>query len=374
MIPATQLPGDPPRILHFLAVTELGGTELGVLEYLRAQPAYHHRALFLLPRGPACTLYEEAGVTTACLGLGQRGWPAVRRALARELAAVNPDLVHVYGLRPSLLMRIRRRRPPLVQSVHSLDVHRPAWQAWLDRLTARRVDRYITNSRAGARYLERHRGVPAGRVDVVENGIDVDRFAAAAGRRQATRDALAVPEGRTAILTVANLRAPKGLDVLVGAAARLRDAGLDLVWLVAGSGPEETALRAALAAARLEERVRLLGFRRDVAELLAASDLVCLTSRREGVPVSILEAMAAGRPVVATRVGGVAELVEDGVTGLLVEPGDAGAVSTALAALVRDPGRRRRLGEAAARRAHGRYRTERAAAAIATVYERLLGG
>jgi glycosyltransferase involved in cell wall biosynthesis len=110
-----------------------------------------------------------------------------------------------------------------------------------------------------------------------------------------------------------------------------------------------------------------------VAALLAAADLFCLTSRREGVPVSILEAMAAGRAVVATDVGGVREQVVEGETALLVPPGDPGAFARAVAALLADPARRGAFGAAGQARARARFTVERAAAAIAAVYAELLG-
>jgi glycosyltransferase involved in cell wall biosynthesis len=362
---------DPPLVLHFFAVAALGGSELGALEYLRAQPALRHRLLFLVPRGPANDLYEAAGFATANLDLGRQGGRAVWRSLGRFLAEHHPDLVHTYGLRPSLLMRLRRSRPPLVQSIHSLDEHRPAWQAWLDRATAARVDRYIANSAAGARFIVSRRGVPADRVRVVENGIDVARYARGAQRRDAMRAALGIAADEPAILTLANLRAPKGFDLLIEVARDLQAAGRRFVWLIAGSGPDEAWLRGELARGGLETRVRLLGFRRDVPELLAAADLFCLTSRREGVPVAIVEAMAAGVPVVATGVGGVAELVEDGATGRVVEP-RAAPLAAAVRALLDDPPLRARLGARGRQRAHARYAAARAAREIAAVYQELL--
>jgi glycosyltransferase involved in cell wall biosynthesis len=280
-------------------------------------------------------------------------------------------------------MRFRWQRPPLVQAVHSLDVHRPGWQALLDRSTARRVDRYVTNSEAGARFLESERRVPSARVRVVPNGIDVEAFAACTTRRQETRAELGIGPDVPVLLTVANLRPPKGLDVLVETASRLAAAaasgavdsssGPPLVWLIAGDGPLAGALESDLSRRGLTEIVRPLGFRCDIGELAAAADLFCLTSRREGVPVAILEAMAVGRPVVATRVGGVSELVVDGETGLLVPPGDPTELATALRTLLDHPERRARLGAAGQERARARHAIAYSAAAIASVYDELLG-
>jgi glycosyltransferase involved in cell wall biosynthesis len=369
---------DPRRILHFFGASGLGGSELGAREYMRAQARFAHAVLFLEPLGSAAPYYTEAGYPSTSLELGRRSLPAVRSALAAHLAANRPALVHAYGLRPSLLVRTLPQRPRLVQAIHSVDAHRPRWQALLDRATAARVDRYITNSEAGARFLTAERGVAPGRVRVVPNGIDVEARARAALERAPARAALGLAPEATVILTVANLRPPKGLDVLVETAARLAaraDAGAyPCVWLVAGEGPLAAELSLDIARRGLGGMVRLLGFRRDVSALLAAADIFCLTSRREGVPVAILEAMAAGRAVVATQVGGVGELVQSGETGLLVPPGDPAATAAALADLIASAERRAAFAAGGQARARTHFTLERAAAAIAAVYEELGAG
>jgi len=355
-----------PLVLHFFGVSALGGSELGALSFIQLQPEFRHRALFLEPPGRATALYAEAGVPVASLALGRGGpLPATLR-LRAQLAADPPDIVHAYGLRPSLLVRLLRRRPMLVQAVRSVDAHRPAWQAVLDRRTATRVDCYLANSQAGARFLVAERGVAPSQIRFVPNGIDVDRFAAAGARRDAARASLGIDPHAPVILTVANLRPPKGLDVLVDAAAGLRD--IPFVWLVAGDGPLAASLAGDLEQRGLGGQVRLLGFRSDIPDLLAATDVFCLTSRREGAPRSILEAMAVGRAVVATDVGGVNELVVEGETGVLVPPDDPRAIAGALAALLADPERRARLGSAGRARARAHHTLDRAAAAIAGAY------
>ncbi len=377
-----------PRILHLFAVTALGGTELGALAYIRRQPDLAHHVLFIEPPGPATRLYDEAGVPTESLGTPLAGPAGPLRAYLRlrsALPALGPDLIHSYGLRPSLLVRFQRPRPPLVQSLHSIDTHRPPWQAYLDRETADRVDRYITNSGAGAQFLMVERGVQRAQVAVVPNGIDVEAFATAAARREAARAALGIDPHTVLILTVANLRPPKGLDVLAEAAARLastvspaaaHEASVPprFVWLVAGDGPLAAGFAAQIARRGLARLVRPLGFRRDIPELMAAADLFCLTSRREGVPVSILEAMATGRAVVTTDVGGVSELVIAGETGVMVPPDDPAGLAAELAALVADAPRRAALGRAGQTRALNHFTLEKAATAIAAVYDELLAG
>ena len=368
---------SPPRILHLFAVSALGGSELGALNYLLNQPQFEHAALFLEPAGPASERYAQAGVPVASLEIPLTGPIAFYRAhhrLMRALRQDPPDLLHAYGLRPSLLARFIHPRPPLVQAVHSIDTHRPPWQAYLDQETAARVDCYITNSETAADFLTAERRVDRARICVVPNGIDVEAVAVAAAERDRMRNMLGVPAACALILTVANLREPKGLDVLVATAERLataRPAPL-FVWLIAGTGPLAGDLAKDLARRGLAERVRLIGFRSDIPALLAASDLFCLTSRREGVPVSILEAMAAGKAVVATDVGGTRELVLEGVTGLLAPSEDDQGLAAALLRLLADRELCAAFGRAGQERARAHFTLERAAREIAEVYAELL--
>jgi glycosyltransferase involved in cell wall biosynthesis len=191
----------------------------------------------------------------------------------------------------------------------------------------------VANSHAAASRLRRE-GVPSRSIHVVSNGVELPE--------RPTRNRA----GRPRAGCVANLRPEKGHDVLIEAlAARpdLRDLQVELV----GDGPCRSALDAQARARGVGEQVRFLGERRDVGERLANADLFVLPSRTEALPNSVMEAMAAGLPIVACRIGGIPELVEDGVTGLLVPPDDPDALGEAMAQLVANPARASALGAAA---------------------------
>ncbi|MBI4560759.1 MAG: glycosyltransferase, partial [Candidatus Rokubacteria bacterium] len=146
----------------------------------------------------------------------------------------------------------------------------------------------------------------------------------------------------------------------------------DCRFLVVGDGELRSRLEAQVRALGLDSRVHFLGWRSDLPRVYADLDLVLLTSANEGLPVSVIEAMAAARPVVATRVGGVPDLVEDGVAGLLVPPGNPGALAEAIVTLLADPERRRDMGEAGRKRVHPAFSASRLLADIDHVYSALL--
>ena len=206
----------------------------------------------------------------------------------------------------------------------------------------------------------------------IPNGIDTGALFRPQAR-QAWRCAHGFSAQDLLAVSVARLEPQKSpLDLLE---AFTRALGPDPRWhlLLAGDGSLREAVRDAAARAGMAARVHLLGVRRDVPELLAAADLFALASRWEGHPIAVMEAMAAGLPVAATAVGGVPELVEDGASGLLAPAGDPAKLSAALAALARDPALRRRLGEAARRRA-AEFGAETMVARYAALFERIAGG
>jgi glycosyltransferase involved in cell wall biosynthesis len=215
-------------------------------------------------------------------------------------------------------------------------------------------------------------GVEPGRIHLVPSGVEAARFAGATTRRPTARARLGLGDDAWVVAIVGALEERKGHDVLLDALATLPDPRLLL--LIAGDGSRRDALAARVAALDLGTRVRLLGRVDDVAEVLAAADVVAMPSRQEGLGVAALEAMAAGLPVIASRVGGLPEAVVDGATGLLVPAGDVGALAAALARLAADPGRARAFGAAGATRVRERFTMAGMAAATVAVYRRLVDG
>ena len=213
----------------------------------------------------------------------------------------------------------------------------------------------VANSEAALRRL-RQEGVGAGRVSVIPNGIDLDAFRPTGRQESGFRNH---DSALRRVVTVARFRPEKGLDTFIDAARLAVQRVPDLEFTLVGDGPLAGALEARVQSAGLSGRVRFLGLREDVADVLRDHDLFVLPSRSEAFPNAVLEAMATGLPIVATRVGGVPEMVEHGRSGILVPPGRPEEIAGAIVGLARRPSYARALGRRARADAEARYSFDR---------------
>jgi len=236
--------------------------------------------------------------------------------------------------------------PVICSALHSTGL--PDRVERLNRLLAPITDAFIGVAHAHGRYLAEHEGCPAHKVRVIPNGVDVARFrpfASDVGRRHA----LGLPENSPVVGIVAALRPEKNHEMFLEVARRVREQQGNARFLIVGDGRRRGELEALAAELLPADAVKFLGSRPDVPELLSLFDVFLLTSHMEANPVSILEAMACGKPVVAPRVGSIPETIDHGQTGLLFEPGDSAAAAELVLGLLADRARRERIGEAARR-------------------------
>jgi glycosyltransferase involved in cell wall biosynthesis len=291
-----------------------------------------------------------------------RLWPRVLSLVRRA------DIVHAHSAKAGYLGRVAA----LLTGASRRTVFTPhAWSWWAADGTEAALYRSFERAaaRACARLIvvsddERRAGLEAGvgrpeQYRVILNGVDLDRFAAP---RQP------IP-GR--ILALGRLSPQKRPDLAVEAFARVHERLPQSELLLAGRGPEEARVRELATRLGVEGAVRILGPREDVAELLATASCLVLSSDYEGCPLSVLEAMAAGVPVVATRVGGLPELIDHGRTGLLVDPGRPEALAEGIVSLLSDPETAVEVGLAARDEARTRFSRERMVSAIEGVYDEL---
>jgi glycosyltransferase involved in cell wall biosynthesis len=277
-------------------------------------------------------------------------------------AHLNWQLSCKFGIAAAAL----RRTPAVLATVHLfVDALMNRNVRTQMRVVAQAVDRFLPVSRHVEGELVSE-GIPAGKLGLIRNGIDPQQFQVP--RDPDLRTALAGDSPAPVVLTAARLAPQKALDVLLGAAALVPEA----VFLLAGEGPERPALEARAAELGISSRVRFLGARRDIAELLAISDLFVLPSLVEGLPISILEAMAGAKPVVATRIGGTDEVVVEGETGLMVPVGDTEALAAAIRRILGDPDLAWRLGQSGRTRVQREFSLAGMIAAVDATYEEML--
>jgi glycosyltransferase involved in cell wall biosynthesis len=263
------------------------------------------------------------------------------------------DLIHIHSPLVAVGARLvvhtlpRSCRPRIVVTEHNVWASHAPLTRIADRLTAGRAEIHLAVSEAVQASLP-----PAirARTRVVRYGIDTAAIRARAGRSEA-RAALGVGDDEIVIGTVANLRATKVYPYLLAAARTVVDRVPTARFVAVGRGPMEAELREQSARLGLGDRFAFLGFRPDAVRVMSAFDIFCLASHHEGLPVALMEALALGLPAVATRVGGVAELVTDGLDAVLVPAGEPTRLADALVALAEDPARRAALAHAATERA-----------------------
>ncbi|MGV9270471.1 glycosyltransferase [Kitasatospora sp. NPDC003701] len=372
------------RVLWLAKGLGRGGAEQLLLNCARHVDGsrYEVEVAYVLPwkdaLAPALT---EAGVRVHCLG-GVPGTPG--RAdprwplrLRRLLAERRYGLVHTHMPVPATAARLLSYRPGgagsprLVHTEHNVwDRYRPVTR-WANALTYRRNDAVVAVSHAVERTIPAARRRPGAWVHVVHHGPDLAGAPQGPAARAAARAELGLPQDAFVVGTVGNLTPKKDQATLLLAHARLRRDRPRARLVLIGAGPLDGRLRAHAEELGVSDSVLFAGSRPDVPALLPGLDVFTLSSRQEGLPVALMEAMTSGLPSVVTRVGGMPEVLDDGDQGLLVEPGDPAALAAALGRLADDRELRERLGAAARERA-ARFDVAGAQRAVEAVYEQVL--
>lgn len=314
--------------------------------------------------GPFVAPLREAGITVEVLRMRHQAdlgrllaSPTLRGFAAQAVISRGPS-----GLYVGHAVARARRAGHLYADHRQVGLPASRRRELMVRLLASRLDNVVIVS-AGQAAVWRGRGVAEQRIVLVPNGVPSPT--PPAGTRERVRRALGIAPDAVVAITVASMRPVKRHPDFVRGVRLTAQTHPGLVGIVVGEGPDRPAIEAAAGGDRA---IHLLGHRDDVPDLLAAADVFVLASEFEAAPMAILEAMAAGLPVIATAVGSVPDLVLDGLTGRLVAPGQPEAIAGALAGLLQDPGRRRAMGEAGA----ARHRAAFSAEAMIDHYERLI--
>lgn len=365
------------RILHLFVSLPVGGAENLLLSILRRlDPARHESVVCTLgEKGALAVQVEALNVPFIELKLmrGGSGRRKTVRILAELLRRERIDLLHAHLYHANLIGRLAARRAgiPCVVSIHNTYT-RPKWHRrmanwWLAR---RHTGAIIAGSEEIRRDILRYDHVRPELVEVIPNAVDLSRSASAL-TREAARERLGLAAEAYVLGTVGRLEEQKGHRFLLDALDRLRAQGLDAVLLLVGGGREEAALCEQAARLALGERVRFLGMRDDLGDLFRAMDLFVMPSLWEGLSLAMLSAMAAGLPVVATRVGGVPEVLGDDERGFVLPPGDAAALAERIAWCHAHPDAAAHAGTAGAAHVRANYSDAALVKRVEAVYERV---
>ena len=366
------------RVLHLVDTLNVGGTETQLVqEALRLHARSHHVVVGCLrAEGPLLEVLQRAGIPVVEFRKGQslfsiNGLKQLLR-LAIFLRLGQFDAVHAYDLWANLLgvpAAWLARTPVIISSRRYLADHEwySPWRRKVIRMIYRLSTHVAVNSMALRDVLVKRDGLPPEKIRVIYNAVEVGRFAGARRDRRAFLPA--VGGCSKLIAVVANMYSSvKGHATLIAAADSVRRSVPETIFVLIGDGRERPKLERQVSEAELEKNFLFLGRRDDIPELLACCDLSVLPSEAEGMPNSVLEAMAAGLPVIATSVGGTPEIIRDGVNGLLVPPQNPRALAEAILRVLQDPNLARTLSHAGQERIRTCFGFDRLIAELERLY------
>lgn len=378
--------GDRPLVIHV--------TTVGITSYraLLAQCVYFSQkgleVGFVFSPSPEGEILRRQGFTVKEIYIDRRIRPLADSLsiikLYRYFRQVRPDIVHTHTSKAGVVGRAAAKMagvPNIIHTVHGFPFHsgmsrikRVVYQQ-IEKWSARITDVALSQSEEDV-VIASLLGIRPRRGDLVHigNGIDLSEFDPARyspARRLLIRESLKVGENEPVITVIGRVNREKGFHDLVEALERVRY----MPWQALFIGPDEgflSAVKSLIHNFRLQERIHVLGRRGDIADLLAVTDIYVLPSYREGLPRSLIEAQAMSLPCVATAIRGCREVVEEGVTGYLVPPGDSIALGEALRTLLLDPGLRRRMGREGRRRMQRCFDEAEVSRRVMAVYEDIL--
>jgi glycosyltransferase involved in cell wall biosynthesis len=373
------------KVLHVINTLAVGGAECHLLTLCKQLRGYGIETVVAFGResiGDSRSLrrdFEECGIRTIRAGLERRYDPSFPIRVLQIATAERPDILHSHLPRADLVAAVATRltRPrPWVVSVHNIHDAEATWSGEylmpLVRRLWRRADRVIAISGAVRDWLVREQAIGPGRIRVVHYGIDVERFAPV---RSQLRRAWGIAD-EPVVGAIGRLEPRKGHEYLIDAMASIRRRLPGAVLVIAGHDPRNHrgALERMISHHKLERSVRLIGFQQDIPGFLAAVDVFAFASVAEGFGQVVVEAMAAAKPVVATKIAPLTEIVADGETGILVKARDPEGFAEAIVRVLKDPEEALRMGEGGRTRARELFSADTMAARTVGIYRELLAG
>lgn len=384
-----------PKILLLIKSLGLGGAErllVDSLPYLNRE-RFAYQVAYLVPwKATLVPAIEAAGIPVTCLGgrpssVGAAGTVtapgSLQSALSSPLAYGRLyrwqrhqrfDLIHADMPVAGILARLvgRQWKVPVVYTEHNLLERYHPLTRWLHKATFGWQQRVITVSDEVQASIQRVGGDQKTTVRTLFNGVPVEQVRQEATDLDALRAEFAIPADHWVVGSVAVFRSQKRLAEWIAVAAQVAQQMPKVTFLLVGDGPEMAVVRTKIAELGLQERVRLPGFRADGRRCIGLMDLYLMTSQFEGLPIALLEAMTLGKPVVATAVGGIPEVITEGAEGRLAPAGAVAQLAQQVLSLLADPAQRQRMGQQGAAKVEAHYHIKQRVAAIEEIYTTLL--
>ena len=361
------------RILFLIDELDIGGTEQQILELSTGLNRRRFNPMVCCFRpGRVAEEIQAAGVPVFTIPKRSKFDPVLIFRLWKLYRRERIDLLQTYLFTANTWGRVAAILsgvPAVISSERNIDMWEPRYKRWISLLLDRWTQCTIANSQAVKDYLVRKK-LPAQKVEVISNGVDLDRFEDHDRNDQVFLKEIGIPSGHQVVVFLARLEPQKDPSTFLKAAASLSGCFPKVTFLVIGEGSLRNALREQAADLNLDQRVVFAGPRRDISRLLAASDLSVLPSLKEGMSNTIMESMASGIPTVATKVGGNSELIKDGQTGLLVDPRNPEQLAAAVGKLLSDPNLKKAMGLRARQRAQRLFSSDVMVNATERLYDR----
>ena len=337
-------------VFHLVEDLKTGGAERVIADIVEGldRKRFEARVWCLTRGGETADELLEKGVEVRILGIWSYHNPLNIIRLSRLLKKEKPDIVHTHGYFASVIGRLAAKKaglPIIITHVHSTYWEYKKRHLLIERYLSRCTHRIICCSEAVKNFVTGHEKIKEDKTVVIYNGVDEERFLPVQDPSP-VRARLGIDRESPVVGTVSSLTPHKGQKYLIQAAAKIREKYPATRFLIVGDGPLRRSLEEQALGLSLQSSLIFTGARRDIPDLLSLMDIFVLpSSSREGLGIAIIEAMAMEKPTVATDIGGIPEVVQDGETGLLVRPGDSAALAKAIIELIDNPDRAKAMGK-----------------------------
>ncbi|MDX9702714.1 MAG: glycosyltransferase [Candidatus Auribacterota bacterium] len=351
------------HVVHLTTDSAIGGTERMIAATAGGLPSNRFRStvVTLLNRGELEHLCRQKGILYQSVAMRSKTDLFAVFRLYKLLKKLQPDILHTYLFHANIIGRVVGRLmgiPVVISGQRNVDIWRKWYHNIIDRMTSRFCDVIISNSFAGKIFLQEKVGIPADKIEVVHNGIILPEIPKSA------------PSDTFTIVNIASLTKKKGQEYLITAFSRLRQHGISAKLVIVGAGKRHSYLEECAFSAGVKDSVLFAGFQKNVVPYLIEADVFVLPSLWEGIPVALMEAMSYAKPCVATRVGGVPELITHGKDGLLVNPENSVELFDALLHLFKNKTLREQIGYTARKRIESEFSLNAMVDSIAEIYNR----